>query len=58
MVLLIVYWIETKLKAKIESILGCLMPEVSNILDESGIPLITHIETLAGGGEGDGGLLF
>lgn len=34
------------------------MPEVSNTLDESSIPLITHIETLAGGGEGDVGLLF
>lgn len=34
------------------------MPEVSTILDEYNIPLITHIEILKGGGEGDFGLLF
>lgn len=50
---------ETKLKAKIESIKLCyLVPKVSTILGEYNIPFVTHIETLRGGGEGDFGLLF
>lgn len=34
------------------------MSKVSNIPDEYNIPLITHIETLKNGGEGDFGFII